>query len=41
LDNYRKNGKSVVLITHNVEMVNGFADRVVIMEEGKILEAQA
>ena len=39
LDNYRKSGKSVVLITHYTEMVDGFADRIIMMDKGKIMEA--
>lgn len=34
----QKTGMSVLLITHNFGIVNGFADRVIVMFRGKIVE---
>ncbi|MBN2518550.1 MAG: energy-coupling factor ABC transporter ATP-binding protein [Candidatus Altiarchaeota archaeon] len=38
LDTYRKKGNSVVLITHDSDFFNGFADRVLLMEGGTLHE---
>jgi energy-coupling factor transporter ATP-binding protein EcfA2 len=37
LDRYRINGRAVILVTQDVEMVAEFSDRVVLLSEGKIV----
>lgn len=37
LDRYRKNGNAVILVTHDVEIVAEYADRVILLSEGEIL----
>jgi energy-coupling factor transport system ATP-binding protein len=37
LDDYRKNGNCIVLVTHDVETVAEYADRVILLSEGKIV----
>jgi energy-coupling factor transport system ATP-binding protein len=37
LNNYRSKGNTVIVITHDVEIVAEFADRVILMSEGKIV----
>jgi ABC-type microcin C transport system duplicated ATPase subunit YejF len=37
----RSTGMAMVFITHNLEVVSGFADRVIVMRKGKVVEAGA
>ena len=37
LNEYRKQGNAVVLVSHDVEMVAEYADRVVLLSEGKVV----
>ena len=37
LDEYRRDGRAVILVTQDVEMVAEFSDRVVLLSEGKIV----
>jgi energy-coupling factor transporter ATP-binding protein EcfA2 len=37
LNDYRSKGNTVIVITHDVEIVAEFADRVILMSEGKIV----
>jgi len=37
LEEYRRQGNSVILVTHDVEIVAEYADRVVLLSEGKIV----
>jgi energy-coupling factor transport system ATP-binding protein len=37
LDRYRKQGNSVILVSHDVETVAEYADRVVLLSEGKVV----
>ncbi len=37
LDDYRREGNTVVLVTHDVEMVAEYADRVVLLSEGAVV----
>ena len=37
LDSYRKNGNTIILVTHDVEVVAEYADRVVLMGDGKVI----
>ena len=37
LDNYRNSGKVVVLVSHDIETIARYVDRVVLMSEGKIV----
>ena len=37
LDNYRRNGKVVVLVSHDIETVARHVDRVILLSEGKII----
>lgn len=37
LNNINKNGTTVLMATHNVDIVNSFKKRVVVLEEGKII----
>ena len=37
LDGYRREGNAVVLVSHDVETVAEYADRVVLMSEGRVV----
>ena len=37
LDGYRENGNTVILVTHDVETVAEYADRVILLGEGKVV----
>ncbi len=37
LDDYRSTGNTVILVTHDVEMVSEYTDRVILMSEGRIV----
>ncbi len=37
LDEYRSEGNTVVLVTHDVEIVAEYADRVILLSEGKVI----
>jgi energy-coupling factor transporter ATP-binding protein EcfA2 len=37
LDGYRSEGNTVVLVTHDVEIVAEYADRVILLSEGKVI----
>jgi len=37
LSNYRKEGKTVILVTHDIELIARFGERIVLMSEGRIV----
>jgi energy-coupling factor transport system ATP-binding protein len=37
LDEYRTEGNTVILVTHDVEIVAEYADRVILLSEGKVI----
>ncbi len=37
LNNYRRSGKVIVLVSHDIESVAGYVDRVVLLSEGKVV----
>lgn len=37
LNEYRKNGNAIVLVTHDIEIVAEYVDRVILLSEGKII----
>jgi energy-coupling factor transport system ATP-binding protein len=37
LDDYRKSGNTVIVVTHDVETVAEYADRVILLSEGRVV----